>query len=412
MGPVNQLRIERGLTKMRKNAKRIATTIAIIVAGSLVGVAQTTPAGNVASGTFGSNTGGGDYTFPGNVNLGGGTAGDVVSFRSDGAGPFIGSYNGVPLRLGTAYTTRVVIDTLGRVGIGTGSPSQSLSVNWGALDFNNFGYVSSYRGASNNFTNLFLGGAIVDNGDGSYTVQTDTGSNYFAAIRMDNGGNNLGSINFYTGPNTGGTSYMLTNAQLASYQRMTINNGNVGIGTTAPGKPLDVSGTIRTSTNATTGDAGGVIYPDGTLQTTAWTGTICGGDYAESVDVTGDRAHYGPGDVLVIDPENPGKFLQSGEAYSTAVTGIYSTKPGTVGRRQATPKSSDEVPMAMVGIVPTKVSAENGPIHPGDLLVTSSKQGHAMKGTDRSRLIGAEVGKALGSLDSGTGVIEVVVTLQ
>ena len=68
--------------------------------------------------------------------------------------------------------------------------------------------------------------------------------------------------------------------------------------------------------------------------------------------------------------------------------------------------------MAMVGVVPTKVSAENGPIKRGDLLVTSSASGYAMKGTDRSRMLGAVIGKALGHLDSGTGKIEVVVTLQ
>jgi hypothetical protein len=68
--------------------------------------------------------------------------------------------------------------------------------------------------------------------------------------------------------------------------------------------------------------------------------------------------------------------------------------------------------MAMVGIVPTKVSAENGPIKQGDLLVTSSNEGFAMKGTDRGRMLGAVIGKAMGSLDSGTGVIEVLVTLE
>lgn len=68
--------------------------------------------------------------------------------------------------------------------------------------------------------------------------------------------------------------------------------------------------------------------------------------------------------------------------------------------------------MAMVGIVPTKVTAENGPIHTGDLLVASSTPGRAMKGTERSRLTGAVVGKALGDLESGNGVIEVLVTLQ
>jgi hypothetical protein len=68
--------------------------------------------------------------------------------------------------------------------------------------------------------------------------------------------------------------------------------------------------------------------------------------------------------------------------------------------------------MAVVGIVPAKVSAENSPIKRGDLLVSSSKIGYAMKGTDRSRLVGAVIGKAMGNLDSGIGVIEVLVTLQ
>lgn len=147
-------------------------------------------------------------------------------------------------------------------------------------------------------------------------------------------------------------------------------------------------------------------------QTTAWTGTLCGGDYAESVDVTGDRKRYSVGDVLVIDPEAPGKFLLSAEPYSTSVMGVYSTKPGALGRRQTTPKDADEIPMAMIGIVPTKVSTENGSIKPGDLLVTSSTVGYAMKGTDRSRMLGAVIGKALGRLDSGTGVIEVGIVLQ
>jgi len=138
----------------------------------------------------------------------------------------------------------------------------------------------------------------------------------------------------------------------------------------------------------------------------------CGGDYAESVDVSGDRTHYEPGDVLVLDTQNPGKILKSAEAYSPMVSGIYSTKPGLVGRRQLTPKSNVEIPMALVGIVPTKATTENGPIKVGDLLVTSSTFGYAMKGTDRSRMFGAVVGKAMGNLDSDTGVIEVLVSLQ
>ena len=183
--------------------------------------------------------------------------------------------------------------------------------------------------------------------------------------------------------------------------------GNVGIGTTAPAYKLDVAGQIRTS-------SGGIVYPDGTMQVTAFIPANCGADYAESVGVSGRREQYGPGDLLVIDPDHAGKFLRSDQAYSTMVAGIYSTRPGFVGRLHpaSDPASKAEVPMAMVGRVPTKVSAENGPIHVGDLLVTSTTMGYAMKGTDRSRMLGAVVGKALGSLDSGKGVIEVLVTLQ
>ncbi|WP_263408409.1 hypothetical protein [Terriglobus tenax] len=188
--------------------------------------------------------------------------------------------------------------------------------------------------------------------------------------------------------------------------RMT-NAGKVGIGTGDPAENLDVVGNIKIS-----GTGAHLVFPNGETQSVPWNGTTCGGDYAESVDVAGDRKSYEPGDVLVIDSHHPGSFLKSAEPYATGVTGIFSTKPGLTGRRQLTPKSEDEVPMAMMGIVPTKVSAENGPIHPGDLLVSSSTPGYAMKGTDRSKMLGAVIGKALGELNKDTGVIEVVVTLQ
>jgi hypothetical protein len=175
-----------------------------------------------------------------------------------------------------------------------------------------------------------------------------------------------------------------------------------------------VNGDIVLTNSANGGGSESIIFADGTVQHTAYTGIICGGDYAESVDVSGSRTNYEPGDVLVLDADNPGKVLKSVEAYSTAVSGIYSTKPGVVGRRQTTGAKAitTEVPMAMVGIVPAKVSAENGSIKVGDLLVSSSATGYAMKGTDRSRMFGAVIGKAMGNLNSGKGVIEVLVTLQ
>lgn len=116
----------------------------------------------------------------------------------------------------------------------------------------------------------------------------------------------------------------------------------------------------------------------------------------------------------MIDSLGEQRLLLSETSYSTLVAGVYSTKPGVVASEHRVDESplGNEVPLAIVGIVPCKVTAENGPIAAGDLLVSSSTPGRAMKGTDRARMLGAVVGKALEPLRNGAGVIRVLVTLQ
>jgi len=276
--------------------------------------------------------------------------------------------------LGTASES-ITLTTSGSVGIGTTAPQAALNVH-------------------GNSQNTGSGGFMLDASDSGNPAAPD----YYLSINPFVVGSGEVGYQFKTVSSAGGANIPLTFS----------NAGSVGIGTTSPGATLEVNGNVK----LTAGSGASITFQDGTVQSTAYTGVLPGGDYADTVDVDGDRAKYGPGDLLVIDPDHPGKFLKSAEPYSTSVAGIFSTKPGALGRRQTGPKKPDEVPMAMVGIVPTKVSAENGPIRPGDLLVTASLPGYAMKGTDRSRMLGAVVGKALGSLDRGTGVIEVVVTLQ
>jgi hypothetical protein len=86
--------------------------------------------------------------------------------------------------------------------------------------------------------------------------------------------------------------------------------------------------------------------------------------------------------------------------------------------------------LALTGRVPCKVTDENGPIQPGDLLTTSSTPGHAMKWTpvdvskaqdfeELKKMLAenemrrhAVIGKAVEALDSGTGKIMVLISLQ
>ena len=49
---------------------------------------------------------------------------------------------------------------------------------------------------------------------------------------------------------------------------------------------------------------------------------------------------------------------------------------------------------------------------PGDRLTTASLAGHAMKAADAQRAAGAVLGKAMTSLDEGTGLVLVLVDLQ
>jgi hypothetical protein len=132
------------------------------------------------------------------------------------------------------------------------------------------------------------------------------------------------------------------------------------------------------------------------------------------VHVSGSPTQYEPGDLLAIDAQQSGRFVKTAKPYATLVAGVFSTKPGVLGSSHAlgTEEFYSEVPLAITGIVPCKVTSENGPIHRGDLLVSSSRPGYAMRGTDRSRMTGAVIGKALEPLEAGSGTVQVLITLQ
>jgi hypothetical protein len=138
---------------------------------------------------------------------------------------------------------------------------------------------------------------------------------------------------------------------------------------------------------------------------------LTGADCAEEFNIESSAA-IGAGTVMVV--VEGGALQPSANAYDRKVVGVISGagefRPGLIlDRRSSLDK---RLPIALVGKVYCKVDADHGAIGIGDLLTTSPTPGHAMRASDRSRAFGAVLGKALRSLESGKGMIPVLVALQ
>ncbi|MBL0153290.1 MAG: hypothetical protein IPP93_07340 [Chitinophagaceae bacterium] len=139
-----------------------------------------------------------------------------------------------------------------------------------------------------------------------------------------------------------------------------------------------------------------------------------GADVAEAFDVTGSTSNYEPGDVMVISTEKDRTVEKSAEAYSTLVIGVYATKPGVLLTEEGVDSNLEgKVPMGVIGVIPTKVCLEGGAIKRGDLLVTSSIPGVAMKADPAKLKVGQALGKALQDFNSNEiGKINVMVSVK
>ena len=172
--------------------------------------------------------------------------------------------------------------------------------------------------------------------------------------------------------------------------------GNVAIGTSvAPVAKLHVQGDARITTN---------LVVDGNIAAKYQ-------DLAEWVPAAEQLAR---GTVVVLDATKSNQVTSSNTSYDTRVAGVISEQPGiTLGE-----KGDNKVLVATTGRVRVKVDATTGPIEIGDLLVTSDREGFAMKsmpieiGSARIHRPGTLIGKALERLAGGTGEILVLLSLQ
>lgn len=223
-----------------------------------------------------------------------------------------------------------------------------------------------------------------NNGDGVESTVDGTGSAIYAWV--PNFG--LGKAARFVNYNTANTNPVLTAEQRSG--------GNIAI--FRSGSPV---------ANVARIDVNGKGFFNGGTQNS-------GADLAEAFDVEGNINSYEPGDVLVISIDKERAVAKSGEPYSTLVLGVYATKPGVLLTEENIDHTMhDKVPMGVIGVIPTKVCIEGGAIQKGDLLVTSSTPGVAMKANLDKVKPGQIIGKALDHYNSaGISKIKVFVNCK
>ncbi len=137
---------------------------------------------------------------------------------------------------------------------------------------------------------------------------------------------------------------------------------------------------------------------------------VNGADCAEQFDLAGIGVGE-PGTVMVMN--SAGALIASTEPYDHKVVGVVSGageyKAAIILDRK---EGGKRAAIALLGKVYCKVDADAAPIQTGDLMTTSGTTGHAMKAMDPAKAFGAVIGKALSPMQSGKGLLPLLIALQ
>jgi hypothetical protein len=191
------------------------------------------------------------------------------------------------------------------------------------------------------------------------------------------------------------------------------SNGNAGVF----GESNKLSGVYAISHDpqnaglyATNDKGGPAAFFQGNIDVTGAINML-GGDIAEDFDAD-DGVAILPGSVVCIN--DSGRVGLSSRAYDTAVVGVVAGATGfhPALRLDREPTGHARLPVTLVGKVMCMVDASFAPVRAGDLLTSSETPGHAMKLLTNETAVGAILGKALGPLDHGRGLIPVLAMLR
>ena len=293
----------------------------------------------------------------------------------------------------------------GNVGVGTSSPSSRVTIVGPVqngvytvqIDSTAGGQAGSQNGIliiGTTATNYLTAGATTINGSAPHlNINAADNTNFTTTLGNTGGFGRVLRLRSSSGTTVPVLQVEGNNGGTVSFSALA--NGNVGIGTDSPSTKLHVVGDGTITGNLTVSGNLAAKYQD----------------VAEWVESSQDLE---AGTVVVIDTTKPNQVIASMQAYDSRVAGVISARPGLALGEQG----KRSVLVATTGRVKMKVDAGNGPIQIGDLLVTSDKEGVAMKsvpimiGGRQIHTPGTLIGKALEPLAHGTGEILVLLSLQ
>jgi hypothetical protein len=250
-------------------------------------------------------------------------------------------------------------------------------------------------------TGMSGGGALTLGAGGSVTLtNADRGSTQSI---FKNVANSAGTTQFSAGSNTDSIRFQ--------------GNGGTTVSFDAATKKVIIDGSTSTvsAANISAGqfgqNTGGGSY---TFPSNVTVNGNIAAKYQDVAEWVESSQELAPGTVVVLDSSRSNQVAAAMHSYDSRVAGVISLQPGIVLGEAG----EGRVLVATTGRVKVKVDATSGPIQIGDLLVTSEREGFAMKsvpveiGGVRIHRPGTLIGKALEPLEKGTGEILVLLSLQ
>ena len=337
------------------------------------------------------------------------TIADGIQFRV--CPPGIGSGSETVLN----NSTRMTITRAGNVGIGTLAPTANLHVTGGPTPMRIIGSSASgvvfqdigvtYPG-NDGLLMAMQGNSAIEVSDlqigslGNPVLRSKTGNLLLSAPA---------NRDVIIGDAGAATKFVFAAAGTSSFGGAMTVNGDVVVGSAGQPTRLIVAG------GGTSAFSGPVTINGGLQVNGDITGTrVLNAVYRDVAEWVDSDQKLGDGTVVIVAPDKADQVVASSGSYDSRVAGVVSAQPGVLLGIPGEAK----VKVATTGRVKVKVDASVHPIAIGDLLVSSTKAGVAMKsipldlGGVPIHRPGTLIGKALEPLAGGEGEILVLLSLQ